>query len=149
MGSRVHYELEKFLIEKNYVVFGIDNDMRSYFFGKDASTKHNESLLKKQFKSNYHPNKIDVRSHKKILDLFDTVSNNYDLNLVIHTAAQPSHDWATKEPITDFTINANGTLNMLEATKLKCPKATFIFTSTNKVYGDTPNKLPGAKTHKL
>jgi CDP-paratose 2-epimerase len=62
--------------------------------------------------------------------------------LVVHTAAQPSHDWAVKEPFTDFDVNAGGTLSMLEATKTHCPEAVFIFTSTNKVYGDTPNRLP-------
>lgn len=65
-----------------------------------------------------------------------------DIEAVIHTAAQPSHDWAAREPFTDFTVNANGTLNLLEATRRHCPQASFIFTSTNKVYGDTPNALP-------
>jgi CDP-paratose 2-epimerase len=72
--------------------------------------------------------------------LFDEFGS--DVTLVVHTAAQPSHDWAAKEPLTDFNVNANGTLHLLEATRNHCPEAVFIFTSTNKVYGDTPNRLP-------
>jgi CDP-paratose 2-epimerase len=75
-----------------------------------------------------------------VFNLFKKYGN--DVVLVVHTAAQPSHDWAAREPLTDFTVNANGTLNLLEATRQFCPEATFIFTSTNKVYGDTPNRLP-------
>ena len=76
--------------------------------------------------------------------IFSEYSSSIDL--VIHTAAQPSHDWAAREPLTDFTVNANGTLNLLECTRLHAPKATFIFTSTNKVYGDRPNELPLIET---
>ena len=64
------------------------------------------------------------------------------IRAVVHTAAQPSHDWAARDPQTDFTVNANGTLNLLEAARENCPEAPFVFTSTNKVYGDTPNRLP-------
>ena len=69
-------------------------------------------------------------------------AHGHSIDLVIHTAAQPSHDWAAREPITDFTVNANGTLILLEMVRRHCPEAPFIFTSTNKVYGDTPNRLP-------
>lgn len=124
-----------FFIEKGYIVLGIDNDMRSYFFGENASTKKSsESLIYKH--KNYIHHNIDIRNYEELEKIF----KNYNIEIVIHSAAQPSHDWAAKEPITDFTINALGTINLLELTRLHTPKATFIFTSTNKVYGDTPNK---------
>ena len=83
---------------------------------------------------------LDIRDADGVLRLFERVGA--DLAAVIHTAAQPSHDWAASDPQTDFGVNANGTLNLLEATRKVTPEATFIFTSTNKVYGDTPNRLP-------
>jgi CDP-paratose 2-epimerase len=88
----------------------------------------------------YTHHSIDIRDESAIQKLFRHYTR--DISLVIHTAAQPSHDWAAKEPITDFTVNANGTLNLLEATRRFAPEAVFIFTSTNKVYGDRPNLLP-------
>lgn len=123
----------KFLIDKGYDVYGIDNDMRKYFFGNDSSTNpmKNELLELK----NYHHFSIDIRDYNDLKVVF----GNNQFDIIIHTAAQPSHDWAANEPLTDFTINANGTLNLLELTRLYSPKATFIFTSTNKVYGDRPN----------
>jgi CDP-paratose 2-epimerase len=75
------------------------------------------------------------------LTIFGKSHEVYDVQMIVHTAAQPSHDWAAKEPLTDFSVNAIGTMNLLELTRLYCPNATFIFTSTNKVYGDTPNRL--------
>lgn len=120
-------------------VIGIDNDQRKYFFGDEASTKKSSDRLIDDVLNFEHFN-IDIRDSKEIFNLFSKYGN--DIKLIIHTAAQPSHDWAAKEPFTDFTINANGTLVMLEATRLFSPEATFIFTSTNKVYGDTPNQLP-------
>jgi CDP-paratose 2-epimerase len=126
-------ESVKFLLDKNFEVFGIDNNMREYFFGGSASTKPMmDKLIINKFYKHYD---VDIRDYKKIEDIFKI--NKFDL--IIHTAAQPSHDWAVKEPLTDFTINANGTLNILENFRLYCPEATFIFTSTNKVYGDRPN----------
>jgi CDP-paratose 2-epimerase len=83
---------------------------------------------------------VDVRDHEAIGHIFERYGS--DVSLVVHTAAQPSHDWAAREPFTDFTVNANGTLVMLEAARKYCPDAVFVFTSTNKVYGDTPNALP-------
>jgi len=83
---------------------------------------------------------VDIRDEAAVDRVFREYRN--DIGVVIHTAAQPSHDWAAKEPRTDFTVNANGTLNLLEATRQHCPDAAFIFTSTNKVYGDLPNNLP-------
>jgi CDP-paratose 2-epimerase len=132
-------EATKFFHNKAYFVIGIDNDMRTYFFGEDASTKWNTSKLKEELANFEHKN-VDIRNYNDLEAIFSKHSKN--IAGVIHTAAQPSHDWAAKEPITDFTVNANGTLNLLELTRLYAPKAVFIFTSTNKVYGDTPNLLP-------
>ncbi len=128
-----------FLSDKMDLIIGIDNDQRAYFFGKEASTKWNKAVLEKRH-SNYKPIDSDIRDYEKIEKIFKEYGK--DVKLIVHTAAQPSHDWAAKEPLTDFTINANGTLNLLELTRLYCPSAVFIFTSTNKVYGDLPNYLP-------
>jgi CDP-paratose 2-epimerase len=120
-------------------IVGIDNNMRKYFFGEDGSTDWNTAQLERSLKHFTHfP--VDVRDAEAIDKIFG--ERRSDISLVVHTAAQPSHDWAAKEPVTDFTVNANGTLVMLEATRRFAPDATFIFTSTNKVYGDTPNELP-------
>ncbi|MFK8186546.1 MAG: NAD-dependent epimerase/dehydratase family protein [Phormidesmis sp.] len=121
-------------------VVGIDNDMRQTFFGKDASTAPNLKRVQESLGKQYQHQGMDIRDRTAILNLFSQYGSN--IGLVIHTAAQPSHDWAAKEPFTDFDINAGGTLNLLEATRQHCPQAPFIFTSTNKVYGDTPNRLP-------
>jgi Nucleoside-diphosphate-sugar epimerases len=120
-------------------VIGIDNDYRAYFFGPGGSTSWNTERLKRDFPNFQHFN-ADIRDQNAMERIFKQFGT--DIKLVVHTAAQPSHDWAAKEPITDFTVNANGTLVMLEMTRLHCPEAVFIFTSTNKVYGDTPNRLP-------
>lgn len=121
-------------------VVGIDNNMRQTFFGEDASTAWNVKRLQTQLGDRYQHHSLDIRDRSAVLNLFKKYGNN--ISLIIHTAAQPSHDWAAKEPFTDFDINAVGTLNFLEATRQHCPTAPFIFTSTNKVYGDTPNQLP-------
>lgn len=131
-------EAVKFFIERGFQVFGIDNDMRKYFFGEDASTKWNRDKLKKEFKDKYTHYNVDIRDYEKLRKIFR--KNHFDL--IIHTAAQPSHDWAAKEPLTDYGINALGTLHLLENYRNYSPDAVFIFTSTNKVYGDTPNRLP-------
>ena len=127
-----------FFSGEGYKIIGIDNDMRAYFFGEDSSTKDSLESLKSKINDYEHYN-IDIRDYEKLNEVFTEYSS--DINIVIHTAAQPSHDWAVNEPLTDFSINAMGTMNMLEVTRLNCPKATFVFTSTNKVYGDTPNYL--------
>jgi CDP-paratose 2-epimerase len=142
-GGLIGSEAVHFLSDKMDIVIGIDNNMRQYFFGKDASTEWNSNRLVGQY-SNYRHLDIDIRDYSKLEQLFKECGS--DIKLIIHTAAQPSHDWAAKEPITDFSVNAMGTLNLLELTRLHCPKASFIFTSTNKVYGDTPNKLPLIET---
>jgi CDP-paratose 2-epimerase len=113
--------------------------LRSYFFGQEASTSWNKNRLEEKF-NNYKHYTADIRSEEAIGKIFAEYGK--DIKLIVHTAAQPSHDWAAREPFTDFTVNANGTLVMLEMTRLHCPDAVFIFTSTNKVYGDTPNYLP-------
>jgi CDP-paratose 2-epimerase len=138
-GGLIGSQSVKFFSDKFDLVIGIDNDQRSYFFGSEASTKESTKKLKADF-ANFISKNIDIRNEKSINTLFEKYKS--EIKLVIHTAAQPSHDWAAKEPLTDFTINANGTLILLEATRKFAPEAVFIFTSTNKVYGDTPNFLP-------
>ena len=130
-------ESARFFADKGHEVVGIDNDMRRYFFGESASTDWNRKQLIEGY-SNYRHQNVDIRDRPRIENLI----RQHDVELIIHTAAQPSHDWAAREPHTDFSINALGTLNLLEATRLYAPEAVFIFTSTNKVYGDTPNHLP-------
>ncbi|MBS1779360.1 MAG: NAD-dependent epimerase/dehydratase family protein [Bacteroidetes bacterium] len=132
-------ESVEFFADKFDKVVGIDNNMRMRFFGADASTEWNTNRLVNSI-NNFEHHAADIRD----IDALDKIFAQYgsDIKLVVHTAAQPSHDWAAREPITDFTVNANGTINMLEVTRKHCPEATFIFTSTNKVYGDTPNYLP-------
>ena len=132
-------EAVRFFHGKGFRIVGIDNNMREYFFGPSASTIKNKFTFEKEF-SNYIHFSTDIRNEKEIDKIFSKYSS--EISVVIHTAAQPSHDWAAREPLTDFTVNANGTLNVLESTRKHCSKAVFIFTSTNKVYGDTPNFLP-------
>jgi CDP-paratose 2-epimerase len=120
-------------------VVGIDNDMRQVFFGAEASTAWNRRRLEAEVEKYVHHD-VDIRDYSKIASLFELFGA--DISLVIHTAAQPSHDWAARDPFADFSVNANGTLNLLEATRRYCPDSAFIFTSTNKVYGDLPNFLP-------
>lgn len=137
-GGLIGSECVSFFADK-FDIIGIDNNMRAYFFGPEASTKWNVQRLEGDF-GNYQHFDIDITNNKDLSALFKYYGK--DISLVIHTAAQPSHDWAAKEPLTDFAINATGTMNMLEFTRLYCPDAVFIFTSTNKVYGDNPNQLP-------
>ena len=132
-------EAVKFFADRFSVVVGIDNNLRQYFFGKEGSSDWNKQRLMADF-DNYRHYQVDIRDAGALETIFAEYGS--DIKLVLHTAAQPSHDWAAKEPFTDFTVNANGTLNMLEMTRKFCPSAVFIFTSTNKVYGDTPNRLP-------
>jgi CDP-paratose 2-epimerase len=135
-----------FLVEKGYYVIGIDNDMRAYFFGEDASTKENERSMVSAYHENFNPLRVDIRDYETLEVIFNGLREDMnkgviDLDMIVHAAAQPSHDWAAKEPLTDFSVNAIGTMNLLELTRLNFPKASFIFTSTNKVYGDRPNDL--------
>jgi CDP-paratose 2-epimerase len=132
-------ETVAFLHAQGFDVVGIDNNLRRYFFGEDGSVDWNTKLLKAKHKRFRHE-AVDIRDAAAV----DAVFARYGqaIQLVVHAAAQPSHDWAAKEPMTDFTVNAHGTLVLLEATRRFCPEATFLFMSTNKVYGDTPNRLP-------
>lgn len=132
-------ESVKFFHEQGYDVVGIDNDMRKYFFGEDGSTEWNRKQLEASHQRYAHY-KADIRNEDEINKIFEKYGK--DIEVIIHTAAQPSHDWACREPMTDFSVNATGTMVMLEATRKFSPDAAFIFTSTNKVYGDTPNFLP-------
>jgi CDP-paratose 2-epimerase len=132
-------ETVRFFSSKGFRVVGIDNNMRKQFFGDDASTEWSRCDLETNI-SNYTHLDADIRDRSAIEAVFAEYSA--DIELVVHTAAQPSHDWAAKDPHTDFSVNANGTLVMLEATRQFAPRACFIFTSTNKVYGDKPNDLP-------
>jgi CDP-paratose 2-epimerase len=124
---------------EGFDIVGIDNDMRSRFFGPDASTAGTRQQLQASLKR-YQHEETDIRNTEAIEKLFGRLGP--DVKVIIHTAAQPSHDWAAKDPHTDFQVNALGTLNLLQAARTHCPEAVFIFTSTNKVYGDTPNRLP-------
>ncbi len=133
-------EAARYFADQGLHIVGIDNDMRKYFFGDEASTNWNRNSLQQDLGKSYEHHEIDIRDFFAIEKIFQKYKG--DISLIIHTAAQPSHDWAAKEPFTDFTINANGTLNMLEATRQYAIKTPFIFTSSNKVYGDTPNHLP-------
>src|SRR5436190_4095285 len=120
-------------------VVGIDNDMRSQFFGAEASTKKIRDDLIANVRG-YEHHDLDIRDSLAVTNLFK--EHRCNIEAVVHTASQPAHDWAARDAETDFTVNANGTLNLLEAARNFCTEAPFIFTSTNKVYGDTPNQLP-------
>ena len=136
-GGLIGSESVKFFAAKGYDVVGIDNDLRSYFFGAEASTRWNVEKLSGEVEGYQHFS-VDIRDKEKIEEIFRA----HPFDLVIHCAAQPSHDWAAREPYTDFEINAYGTLVLLENFRKYAPDGAFIFTSTNKVYGDRPNALP-------
>lgn len=137
-GGLIGSQAVEFFIDKGFKVVGVDNNMRQYFFGKEGSTLWNSQRLMDQYQKDYTHIVADIRDEKAIERIF----KEHKFDLIIHAAAQPSHDWAAKEPMTDFSINATGTLVMLENLRQYCPGAGFIFTSTNKVYGDRPNSLP-------
>jgi CDP-paratose 2-epimerase len=137
-GGLVGSESVRRLVAGGYDVVGIENDMRASFFGPEASTSHVTSALVEAHRE-FRSVEADIRDADAVDRAFADVT---DLELVIHAAAQPSHDWAAREPHTDFGINARGTLNLLEAARRIAPEATFVLISTNKVYGDLPNALP-------
>ena len=138
-GGLVGSETVRFYLSAGMTVVGVDNDMRAQFFGAEASTRWQVDQLR-AFSSHYLHNEADIRDAAAINAIVQKHAG--DVELIVHTAAQPSHDWAASDPRTDFEVNALGTLVMLEACRRLTPRATFIFTSTNKVYGDTPNRLP-------
>jgi CDP-paratose 2-epimerase len=138
-GGLIGSESVRFFAGQGLDVIGVENDMRSHFFGAEASTTPTSERLVNEV-DGFHWEQLDIRDAEGVDSLFSRHARQ--IELVVHTAAQPSHDWAASDPQTDFTINANGTLNLLQATRAHAPDATFIFTSTNKVYGDRPNFLP-------
>ena len=141
-GGLVGAEVARLFGSRGLDVVGVDNDMRARFFGADASTRWQvEALRRHPF---YKHVSADIRDEAAMQALFRRYGG--EIKAVVHCAAQPSHDWAAREPLTDFTVNANGTLNLLEATRQFAPEAVFIFVSTNKVYGDRPNHLPLIET---
>jgi CDP-paratose 2-epimerase len=142
-GGLIGSESVTHLVELGYDVIGLENDMRARFFGPSASTSHVTERLTESLDT-FRSVELDIRDADGVMGVFREHAS--DLELVIHTAAQPSHDWAARDPQTDFGVNANGTLNLLEAARHCTPDATFIFCSTNKVYGDTPNRMPLVET---
>jgi CDP-paratose 2-epimerase len=138
-GGLIGSESVRYFTELGFDVIGLENDMRARFFGPDASTSRATQQLIDRFPT-FRSTELDIRDSDGVNRAFERHAR--DIELVIHTAAQPSHDWAASDPVTDFTINANGTLNLLEAARRHAPHAPFIYTSTNKVYGDRPNHLP-------
>jgi CDP-paratose 2-epimerase len=138
-GGLVGSATSRRLIEAGYDVIGLENDMRARFFGEEASTAHVTAALVSEYPE-FESLEIDVRDEAAVDDVF--AAHGSRIELVVHAAAQPSHDWAAREPRTDFAVNAWATLNLLEAVRAHAPGARFVFVSTNKVYGDTANRLP-------
>lgn len=139
-GGLIGSEAAEHFARMGMDVLGIDNDMRKAFFGDEASTTWRVQSLTNDLGSAYTHESVDIRDHAALERIF--AARGSDIGLIVHTAAQPSHDWAARDPLVDFGVNATGTLNLLELTRQHAPEATFVFTSTNKVYGDTPNRLP-------
>jgi CDP-paratose 2-epimerase len=139
-GGLIGSESARYFIEQGFDVVGVDNDLRAYFFGPDASTRPTSEGLAAELGDAFRSVDLDIRDREGVERLF--AQHGSATELVVHCAAQPSHDWAAREPHTDFGVNAVGTLNLLEAARTHCPGATFVFCSTNKVYGDRPNLLP-------
>lgn len=133
-------EAARFFGGLGHDVVGIDNNLRQHFFGEEGSTAWNLNRLQQELGNAYRHHAVDIRERDEVARILSDLGS--EVSLVIHTAAQPSHDWAARDPHMDFSVNALGTLNLLEAVRSFCPDAPFIFTSTNKVYGDTPNRLP-------
>tara|TARA_B100000575_G_C23125522_1_gene652040 strand:- start:581 stop:1657 length:1077 start_codon:yes stop_codon:yes gene_type:complete len=131
-------ECVEFFYKLGFSIIGLDNNYREKFFGKDASVLWNRERLKNLY-TNYNHYDIDIVNSSKVEAIFKEYGDK--LELIIHCAAQPSHDWAATNPVLDFQVNSLGTLNLLESTKKYAKDTPFIFTSTNKVYGDNPNKI--------
>jgi CDP-paratose 2-epimerase len=139
-GGLIGSESVQHFVQAGYEVIGLENDMRARFFGADASTAYTTDVLTQRYPDEFRSLEIDIRNADRVMAIFR--EHAAQIEIVIHTAAQPSHDWAASDPQTDFGVNANGTLNLLEAARRCSPAATFVFCSTNKVYGDLPNALP-------
>ena len=138
-GGLIGSESVRHFVQLGYEVIGLENDMRARYFGPSASTQRVTDELETTYPE-FRSVPVDIRDSKAVERT--VAARRATLDLIIHTAAQPSHDWSAKDPRTDFAVNTYGTLNLLEATREHVPNATFIFTSTNKVYGDHPNALP-------
>jgi CDP-paratose 2-epimerase len=139
-GGLIGSESVSRFVTLGYEVIGVENDMRARFFGPDASTARTTSALRARHPDEFTSLELDIRDRDALERVF--AEHARELELVIHAAAQPSHDWAASDPHTDFAVNALGTLNLLQAARTHAPDATFVFCSTNKVYGDLPNQLP-------
>jgi CDP-paratose 2-epimerase len=142
-GGLVGSDSVRRLVESGWEVVGLENDMRARFFGPEASTSHVTEELVRAYPE-FEAIDADIRDEETVRRVFAEHASR--LELIVHTAAQPSHDWAAREPQTDFGVNALGTLNLLEAARETAPAASFVFISTNKVYGDLPNGLPLEET---
>jgi CDP-paratose 2-epimerase len=138
-GGLIGSESARFFAEQGFDVIGLENDMRARFFGPEASTRPTSERLLEEV-DGFRWEQMDIRDRDGVMSLIKRHAS--EIELIVHTAAQPSHDWAASDPQTDFTVNANGTLNLLQAAREHTPDASFIFLSTNKVYGDRPNFLP-------
>jgi CDP-paratose 2-epimerase len=138
-GGLIGSESVRFFAQQGFDVLGIENDMRAHFFGPEASTAAVTTRLEDEVDAFTHVD-LDIRDADGVLRVFER--HERAIELVVHAAAQPSHDWAASDPQTDFGVNAQGTLNLLEAARQHAPDATFVFMSNNKVYGDRPNHLP-------
>jgi CDP-paratose 2-epimerase len=136
-GGLIGSEVVSYFVDRKYEIIGIDNNMRADFFGPDGDTLWNIRRLESVHDS-FKNHKLDIRDRKSIIELFQQTA----IDVVVHCAAQPSHDLAAQRPFDDFDVNAVGTLNLLEACRRHRPDAVFIHLSTNKVYGDAPNALP-------
>jgi CDP-paratose 2-epimerase len=139
-GGLIGSEAVEHLVAEGFDVVGIENDMRARFFGPEASTAHVTARLLADHPAEFRSEDVDIRDAEGVGRVF--AAHAGAIELVVHAAAQPSHDWAANDPQTDFGVNAGGTLNLLEATRAHAAEAPFVFCSTNKVYGDTPNRLP-------
>jgi CDP-paratose 2-epimerase len=139
-GGLVGSEAARHFAAQGMDVVGVDNDMRRHFFGPEASTQWQRRRLEADLGRRYRHADLDIRSAAAIDALFARHAGA--IAVIVHAAAQPSHDWAAQDPATDFAINAGGTMNLLEAARRHAGQAVFIFCSTNKVYGDLPNGLP-------
>jgi CDP-paratose 2-epimerase len=132
-------EAVDFFSKKKFTIFAIDNNLRSVLFGRNYSTLSIKKFQQERYTNIYFID-VDITNYQKLEKIFN---NKFDI--IIHAAGQPSHDWSAKDPIFDFEVNALGTLNLLELARKHCPQTTFIYTSTNKVYGDAPNHLKGLR----
>jgi CDP-paratose 2-epimerase len=142
-GGLIGSEAVSYFVEKGFGVVGLENDLRARFFGPKASTTAVTERLTATYPE-FRSLEVDIRDANAVMGAFRR--HRADLELVVHAAAQPSHDWAASDPRTDFEVNALGTLNLLQAARAHAPQATFVFLSTNKVYGDRPNYLPLVET---